>query len=324
MTHSGIAYLGELPCRPQTQPETQWWIDDSGRWLPCGRRNSRPNSQGIKDQDPFSDPATRRLAYHRLGMVHLSHDGALTTLSWDLREAAPQSLNAALDYLINLPPNQTIRLCFFYSGWCFETFRDRHEALRRICCIRACHDQEPAARLITREIDISLMRRAKPLIRDCYQRWLHEPSLHRRNPNGLQAMHRQLQIFSLHTKERRITIDHIGDQTPLMRYLGPDFCRKAVGSSPASYEDPEQESALSGPYWRALEKGRAYYDHVRSLILPKADDPVWFTYQRLIMPLPDKRPSIRRLAVAVRMTRQLEIPFLVPGTKGRLERISVA
>lgn len=301
--------IGRLSKQHQSEAVRSCYVTDTGAFEPILNVDN-----DAQNADPFRPLALQRLAYHHYGLVRIDETLHSLSLRWNVQQVSDLTLNKTLEYLVQLRRPKTVYLNFYHGGWCTEGYKTTPEALRRICVIRSLCDVEPDYGIYQNQHSISeIDTSASKLIRNCYANWKHFGTGRDfyGNRNAMQFLP-AMQIFSLTSDDSEILFDHVGSNTLIANLLGKDWQQQACGTTVSgAHDDQEFEDAVCLPYWKLMESGEPYYDHVRAFIYRDGSDPIWLTYQRLIFPIFNGRQN-PQLGVVIQPTQNISLPYLQP------------
>ena len=112
-----------------------WWVDDEGAWNFWGLdRSNDSDSRGM------TEPAFRRLALHRLGMVQVSFRPASTLVEFDLQRVHDAALEGTVDFFVTADFSNRVELRFFHQAWNIERHCCAAAVVRRIAEVRSFRD----------------------------------------------------------------------------------------------------------------------------------------------------------------------------------------
>ncbi|MDX1711411.1 MAG: hypothetical protein R3316_09785 [Rhodovibrionaceae bacterium] len=290
----------------------KWWIDDDGTWREVlldhpdpALRTPIPATLGMEAT------ALRQFGFMKVGRV-----GPNVLVKWDLRQVAEDALGAFLESLSAARGIAQVLLYFYIDGWCRETCpgprraRERIGQIQRYSAVSAVLDPQ------TRAFAPDEAMHGQPLLRYGFDAW-------RRSEGRLQNLWSgQRDRWLL---DRSLVVAHSGrDGKPGFAFMGPAsgavkmfgtrWMQNALGAAMGeAIPQIRYQSRMADAYQAVLEAREPQYDHVRArLTFTKRGEPVWTTYQRLLLPCVDGRGEPAVLGVND-LTENVDIPFLAGG-----------
>lgn len=248
------------------------WIDDAGRELP--------------HEFITFDLAARRRAFRHMGMVELVMLAHTMIIRWDVKHAATPAIVTAAAILAEQDKSTNVNLEFFWGGWVRERDCRPAQALRRIIDIAPYADVEPFLGTMVLARDSTRVREEGELIRNAFEYWdsnaFRRPGRH--GPDGMGRFSNYSLAFSFDRSETEMLVRHVGRSSTAVSVFGDDWATTSIGRPCVrSQPDFEYEDRVCRDYERVMATGDLKLDHVRAFIRRPDNDPVWFTYKRILM-----------------------------------------
>lgn len=274
------------------------WIDDAGREIP-------------HDFIAYELGARRR-AFGHLGMVEVVMHSHSIIVRWNVKHAATPAIFTAAAILAELGTSKDVTLEFFWGGWIRERDYTPARALRRMIDIAPYADVDPflGTKVLTR--DPTLVREEGHLIRSAFEYWdshaLKKPR--RRGPDGMGEFSNYSLAFSYDRSETEMLVRHVGRSSTAVSVFGQDWATTSIGRPCVrSQPDFEYEDRVCKDYERVIATGDVQVDHVRAFIRRPDNDPVWFTYRRLLMRARDSM-GVPTLVAFSEWDENIDIPIM--------------
>jgi len=282
-----------------------WWVDDEGAWNFWGLdRPIDPESRST------TEPAFRRLALHRLGMVQVSFRPAGALVEFDLQRVDDTALDATVDFLATAACLNRVELRFFHQAWNIERHRCAAAVVRRITEVRSFRDVALANTATTLEQPLSTRVAVGSLLR---------PALRRVDDRGSKLTLREgaesIPRLMIYRPDDRLgdghwdTV-HAGPQSACARVYGQDWIREARGR-PYRVEEPGRRYSFSimKAYAGVFDTGEPRLDHIRAIMRRPGKDPLWVPYQRLLFRAAAENGE-PLLCCLSDITQDIAIPFM--------------
>lgn len=312
MQNKPINPIRRLSHRHECGWASSWYVSDDGQWQPIADvANDFPNI------NPFSQaPKDMEIAFRHLGMVKVSSSQFHIAITWDLVHADLKALESVIAYLFNISDHRKVRLNFFHAGWCHETFQHAAEAMRRIIQLQAFRSRDPQLGIFMRRHSPEEAKERSPMMAHYINHWERERSQF--DPSQRRVRSFLLPCVQLMTHDRtgNYVFRHIGSNTMVAQMFGESWRRDVLGTAiNQSHADSEFEDSVCTAYEESLETQAPYHDHIRALVIRKHADPIWISYQRLILPYrgPAGQPFV---GVVVVPDQNISIPLFNSPTLG--------
>jgi hypothetical protein len=252
------------------------------------------------------------VALRHLGLVKVFRVGAHVMAKWDMRLVAESAIAALLETLQDSRGIAKVTLYFYVDGWCRETCAGAHESIRRIGQIQRYRAISTILDPQARELDLDRARTAMPLLRLGLRAWQQSGGrLQDLWHDGARWLLNRSLIVAHGGRGGEAGFAYMGRESAAVRVFGTHWRDEAVGNLIGeAIPQLRYQSRMASAYQSILETGEPRYDHVRArLIFTRQGEPIWSTYQRLLLPCVDKRGERAVLAVN-ELTEDVEIPFL--------------
>ena len=259
-----------------------WWVDDLGSW-----NHVNPKSRNRHERRPFDGtPEHSRFAFGWLGLVKMQIRPARVTVKWNLRKVAPDSLDAALEFLKTQPADRQVRLSFNCEGWNVEDHPSPAAAIARIEQTSNYRKVPLVNGVHLRRQDLGTIARSAPFIRTCFEVWRKtKGSLDLKRHDEWSGLLPYLLLCKLRRQDDRLIFAGIGTQADCTKVYSPGWLSSAT-DQPYDYRHPGVFSDRTAEsYPSVLESGEPRLDHIRSLVPRETREPVWAPYQRLLLPV---------------------------------------
>lgn len=283
-----------------------WWVDDTGRWNAV-----EPTGSGPLDANPIGTTLEhQQIAYRHLGMARVRVRANTCSIAWDVKHVEQGTFSALMDFLDRQPKVGRVQLNFYFGAWQREVWRDSRPAWKRMFETAAFREVTPFQGVTIRNVTVddpaSGTARA---VRRVYEAWERSGGGKRRGDEGIGSVRSQLLTFSPQGKDGRLHFTEVGSKSPLARVLGRGWAEQAVGKPyDRGQSDHAYEDRVTAAYSQVLETGEPRLDQIRAVIRPDNGEPVWASYQRLLVRSVDANGS-PRLACFSYSTQDLSIPF---------------
>ena len=286
-----------------------WWIDDMGKW-----RAAELPGAGLESVIPIgSDLREQQTAYRQLGLVKALLTPTTVTFRWDVWHAAPEAIEAMIDFLeIDKQPRRIV-LDFFYGGWITETFYVPSAAVKRIRQSSLYRSIEFVDTAFINEQNFDTIDRSTPVLKSGFEYLSRAKHLYdMKDEQSFKALYSKLLVYSESQVDGLFLRLHFGGNSA--------FARMVYGSDQGLSINPSVVDALpadrygktvSPAYSKVLHEREPRFHHVRALFKKEGREPIWAPYQRLLYPskLSDGTPVVVCLS---EITHDVDIPFLQP------------
>lgn len=258
-----------------------WWVDDTGRWnavdsIGTGPLGSNPIGTTLEHQ---------QIAYRHLGMAMVRVHADTCEIAWDVKHVEMGTFSALTDFLGRQPSVSRIRLSFYFGAWQREIWRGSRPAWKRMLETTAFRDATPFHGATIRNVTVDDIPATSRPILDVYQAWERSGGRPGRpGADTMAAVHPQLLVFRPQGKDGRLHFSEIGAKSALARFLGREWAKTAVGKRyDRGQSDYDYEDRVTGGYAQAMETGEPRFDQIRAVLRPEDGEPVWVSYQRLLV-----------------------------------------
>ena len=283
------------------------WVDDRGLLHFVGQHS---NSSAF--HQPFRKfYQDENIAFRHLGLILIEFKASSTVVRWDVKSVNTQSIDAALNYLDGLKPDQSVTLKFYFDGWNTENFLETRSAIRRIKTVSGYRNVELSWDVLIRQIPLENISQSRPLLKRTLSSWMKSKGT---LPSVEDHEHRELfehmLIMMLNDTQDGVIRGHVGRKSAAKKVFGANWSRNALLKSITS-NGPEGQymKQINPSYMEVLTSGEPRLEHIRAKITREGHEPVWVPYQRLLTPttLIDGTPAVISMTD---VTQELAIPFM--------------
>ena len=206
---------------------------------------------------------SRFLREERLVLVTVGDSG--TAVRWHLAQASWTSLYTLIGQLKICPP--PYQLNFFVEGWISETYFRAKDASRRI-------DE------LIGKSDARLSKKAYVFEKELEHK--HMPQLLQLALAEHEALtdHRVDTVF--HENKNMFYLERAGGSSLLSKIMGRNWTETFAGRDEIADSDFDYE--VMSHYEQVLERNKPRYDQVFATVTPPGGEPIWASYNRLIVP----------------------------------------
>lgn len=281
-----------------------WWIDDTGRWNAIDQTAAGPYAT-----NPIGATLEhQQIAYRHLGMAKVRVRANTCELAWDVKHVDEGTFSALMDFLGRQPKIGRIQLNFYFGAWQREVWHDSRPAWNRLSETAMFREVTPFQGVTIRNVTVDDSSATARTVRRVYQTW--ERSRGRGHDGGdMTSLQGQLLKFRPRESDGRLYFTEVGRKSALARVLGPEWATSALGKPyDRGQADHAYEDRVTAGYATVMETGEPRIDQIRAVIRPERNEPVWASYQRLLMRSTDADGS-PCLACFSYLTQDLSIPF---------------
>lgn len=260
-----------------------------------------------------ADLREQQTAYRQLGLVKALLTPTTVTFRWDVWYAAPEAIEAMIDFLeIDKQPRRIV-LDFFYGGWITETFYVPSAAVNRIRQSSLYRSVELIDTIFVQEQDLSAIETSGDVIRRGFEYFSKVGHLFEVNDERtFKSLYSKALVYTSAGCDASFLRLHVGEDAAFARVTNARQSQMAKPQSGVSFRPCDRYSKqVSAAYTEVLNKREPRLHHVRALFRKEGSEPVWVPYQRLLLPskLSDGTPVFVCLSD---ITDNIRIPFLQP------------
>lgn len=285
-----------------------WWVDDTGRW-----NAADPRASGPYGANPIGTSLEhQQIAYRHLGMAKVRVRANTCEIAWDVKHVDDGTFSALKDFLTARPRIGRIQLNFYFGAWQREVWRDSQPATSRLMETAAFRELTPFQGVTIRNVTVDDEAVGAKTIRRVYEAWERTQGRRRRGgaaDDELASLKSQLLMFRPRDRDGLLHFTEVGRKSALARVLGRGWATSAIGKPyDRGQSDHAYEDRVTAGYAQVMETGEPRLDQIRAVIRPDNGEPVWASYQRLLVRSHEADGS-PRLACFSYLTQDLNIPF---------------
>ncbi len=265
----------------------------AGHWWAHGNRffsNMR--------SDPFQTMPPK-VAFRRFRLVKVDITGTGTTIRWDLEHASQDTIETTLDRLHTF--QCPITLIFFKRAWAIEHFQSWAPAAKRIIQLNQLQKLSTVV-----DPDVASITSLDP-----HNLEIMVPLIKRAAVGGDPTLCDQQVFFRYDDRANEFILEEIGRKSGLFNVMGRLWSQNAIGTSAAPTDEDGFDDAVTPPYWDVLDTGKPTFDEVSAMMHPPGQEPMWFTYQRLIEPWFDEKQRIGCVVTTMRINQEMPSSLIV-------------
>ncbi len=273
--------------RPGTRTVSDWWFGPGGGSLPALAPAAVADDARLRRAYPF-DPADLDLPFRELGWARLTIGPEALRVTFDLGRAAPRALANIADRLTGIRGPCPTLLVFFVGGaWARERLATPDAAADRIETLAGCAGDLARRPPGTRFAALARAD-AGPLPAAAWSCWNERPgsSADLRLERAAPLLPRAALFRPAGAGGYRL--DHVGPRSALAHVFGQEWAARAGGAD--ALPDQAYDASVSAPYAAVVAGGRPTFERVVAPIRTvHAPEPLWFAYDRLLLPVIDRR-----------------------------------
>lgn len=250
------------------------------------------------------------------GMVFVSIGPAGITIRWSVKDVHDFSLVAAIRFLVLVPDPRRVVVEYFFGGWEWRVAENPQAAINMLEAARGLRSTVPIMRPFVKQMALSDIRSANPLLRSGYGTWERADGV--LAVSGDTAMRCYLEhclVFSPSHRTDKLIYRYLGQEAALTNFKGRNWAASVLGKSCGRAWEGASPGTVSDVYEDVLRRDEPRYDHIRARIPRAGREVEWVSYQRLLTPMKDRHGCPALLCLAV-TTPDVNIPVPVQIPSG--------
>jgi hypothetical protein len=288
-----------------------WWIDDNGQWLNYQDTiNPRYDDHGLCDTSSDYGPY-----FSHLGLIKVIDYGSIIDVHWDVHNVEQKAINGLLEHLtlVTFADKRTcyLALKFYFGAWNTELYNTLDEGLVRIHDIIEFADHHPNQSTTKKSVAYNDDTVLKPLLNQAIAAWDHQNGILDENDlNPFSELLSYSITYRKHHIDGQLVQTSVGKNSLTALLMGDQWrFENANTSLNENYIDREYSSVVCADYLPVLQSNNFQLDHIQAYIHPNNQDPVWNTYERLLLPW-EMLSGDKLLMCISAENQQISLPFL--------------
>lgn len=264
------------------------------------------NEQGRQMSIPAHEESAIYYAVNHHGMVCVRKGARGYRLSWNARRMTGHAFVAVLDWLQRQTQDDVwFSLEYYFYGWIYENSLTHAAACRRFEDLQDFRSRTLTEYAFVRPLDISTIPNRGSLVADGLNAWRtsNRFSAH----SDLNCVGDDVLIYDQRESDGEFKYRRFGKNAAILGLMGGAWGQSSIGMNCEAPSSPNAGSGVGLTYSEVLDDNQPRFGSVTASISRTGRDPVWVTYDRLLLPSLDQFG--RPIVICLSQVQPVRIPF---------------